>query len=207
MLKPTLPGSTPAMPPSSPGARVGHRGGVAGTRHTILTPALLVFRRLRFYRDLLLAGYRCALRPDPTPRSLRAERIALGIDHPELDAVPLWSVRRGDGAVAVPFVEFILGEMQRALDAICDALDTQSAPRSAKLKELGADLRRVLETIGTEGGGPALPRLSELFLTGDTLERLCGSPGGLLEQIVRACDSALLAGAGRDEAASPNQPR
>ncbi|HXH29116.1 MAG TPA: hypothetical protein VNL37_08735 [Candidatus Polarisedimenticolia bacterium] len=189
MSKPNLPGRTRGVRSSSPGPVPLAGRGPSG-RQPILTPALLALRRLRFYRDLLLTGYSSALRPDPTPRSLRSERIALGIDHFELDAVPLWSVRRDDGAVAVPFVEFILGELQRALQQICDAIDTSRTPAADTLGRLAAELRREMETIGLREACREPPRLSELFLTGELLGRLCGSQG-LLEQIVQECEAAL----------------
>jgi len=66
-----------------------------------------------------LSGARQALRPHVEPRSLRAERIALGIDLPELDAAPLWSTRRADGKISIPFVEYLLGQIWVSLESFC----------------------------------------------------------------------------------------
>src|SRR3989441_7793524 len=95
MIKSTLPGNPEghyqAIPSPPPGGRYEERSRAAHS------PLELHVRRLRYFMDLLETGYRHALQPDPLPLSLRAERIALGIDVPELDTVPLWSVKRADG--------------------------------------------------------------------------------------------------------------
>ena len=151
----------------------------------------LSMRRMRYYRDLLAAGYRHALSPDPQSRSLRAERIALGIDLPELDTVPLWSARRADGMISIPFVEFLLAQ-------ICQALDEMRADPGLASHEAEEDLaaaRRALAAVlsrssaGSEPA-PSLPRLSDVYLSQGVLEQLCRD-SGLLDQIVRRCEAVL----------------
>lgn len=151
-------------------------------------------RRLRYFRDLLAAGYRHALAPDPQSRSLRAERIALGIDLPELDTVPLWSARRSDGLVSIPFIEFILAQICAILDAFC------AEPQLTE-HETGEDLAAVRRALGAileraspgSAAPPALPRLGDIYVSQALLENLC-APDGLLDQIVRRCERCLTAG-------------
>jgi hypothetical protein len=69
----------------------------------------LALRRLRYFHDLLTSAFTASQSADLTSGTLRTERIALAIDRPELDAVALWTARRDDGAVAIPFVEYLLG--------------------------------------------------------------------------------------------------
>lgn len=147
-------------------------------------------RRLRYFRDLLAEGFRTATTVDLPSSTLRAERVDLGIDLPELDAVALWSTRRhADGAIAIPFVEFILGQVVAALDAFCSDLGD---PR------VEADLiehRHALEMLLREanrGGAEALrlPSLNDNFLPEPLLARACG-PGGWLERTLEVCEGTL----------------
>jgi len=132
-------------------------------------------------------------------RSLRAERIALGIDLPELDTVPLWSIRGSDRTVSIPFIEFILGQIREALDRIRAQAD---APRSGVSREtiagLGALIRLLDETELVGAATPPLPRLADTFVPEELLDRLCG-PDGLLAGTVRQCEAlldAMVAGPG-----------
>jgi hypothetical protein len=153
----------------------------ARERATAHSQTEILVRRLRYYIDLLQTGYRHALRPDPLPRSLRAERIALGIDLPELDTVPLWSGRRDDGAVSLPFIEFILGQVGETLEALARSVMDDPSVCDALL-EGRRELLAVQETIDPAGGtSPALPQLRDLYLGPEIVGRLCG-PEGLLER-------------------------
>lgn len=159
-----------------------------GRLDPILCRARLGVRRLRYFRDLLAAGYRHALSPNPLSRSLRAERIALGIDVPELDAVPLWSVRRSDGKVSISFIEFILGQICGALDSLCG--EARVTPH--EVAEDLASTRRLLASLVAEtrpAGEQAtpLPRLRDIYVPGALLENLCGT-GGLLDRTVQICE-------------------
>ena len=89
----------------------GTRGAAARseTRHRTLLASEV--DRMRYFRDLLRAGRGAALRPGSGGETLRRDRIALRIPLPELDAVPLWSVRRADGMISIPFIEYIIGQM------------------------------------------------------------------------------------------------
>ncbi len=161
-------------------------------KRTAHSPLELHVRRLRYFINLLETGYRHALQPDPLPPSLRAERIALGIDVPELDTVPLWSVKRGDGAVAIPFVEFIVAEIRRTLEVIADEAGLSGSAVGEDLILARAALRRVLEQAspGCATAAPGLPRLGDIFLPRDLIEGVCG-PKGLLAAIARQCDALL----------------
>src|SRR5438093_9903060 len=192
MIKSTLPGNPEehyrAVPSPPPGGRFEDRPRAA---HSALE---LHVRRLHYFMDLLETGYRHALQPDPLPPSLRAKRIALGIDVPELDTVPLWSVKRPDGAVAIPFVEFIVTQICRTLEATADEAGLSGSAAGEELILARGTLRRVLAQAspGSATAAPDLPRLGDLFLSRDLLEEICG-PSGLLPAIAGRCEALLAA--------------
>lgn len=180
---PAIPGPDPSLMP--PAAVPEYRTPAKAMTHrpAAQTAAL---RRLHYHLDLLEAGYRQALRPDLQAPSQRAERIALGIDRPELDAIPLWSVRRADGAVAIPFIEFVLGEIHRGLEPVAraaTAVDRRAAVRLAEGRRL---VGRILQAIDADRRHRTVPRLGDLYLPGDLVERICG-PDGLLRRLRRDC--------------------
>lgn len=151
----------------------------------------LLLQRLRFYVDLLGAGYRLALSPDPLPRSLRAERIALGIDLPELDAVPLWSTRREDGTICIPFVEFILGQIVDTMDSLLAEVAPSDPLSANEIESAREAVAGALETMGAGGKpGRLLPSLRDVFVPVSTLDALCG-PCGCLVTVVRRCEALL----------------
>jgi len=157
----------------------------------VLTPARLMLPRMRYYVDLLVAGYRQAIHPEPLPRCLRAERIALGIDLPELDAGPLWASRAADGAVSIPFADFVLGRIHHILGRYLDSLPTGDREAALDLWEGWGEYRRILAGLGIEEAGPErLPRLEDCSLSESTIDQLCG-PEGLLFRILRDCERAL----------------
>src|SRR5213594_316475 len=189
MIKSTLPESSEGRFqafPTPAGGRFEERP------KSVHSPLELHVRRLHYFMDLLETGYRHALQPDPLPRSLRADRIALGIDVPELDAVPLWSVKRRDGAVAIPFVEFIVTQISRTLEAIADDAGLSGSAAGEDLILARGTLRRVLEQAspGSATAAPDLPRLGDIFLSGEILDEVCG-PKGLLQTIAGQCETLL----------------
>ena len=191
MIKSILPGNPGAdyQPVPAP-PTVGRIEERARPAHS---PLELHVHRLHYFIDLLKTGYRHALLPDPLPRSLRAERIALGIDVPELDTVPLWSMKRGDGAVAIPFVEFIVTQICRTLEVIADTAGLSGRPAGEDLILARATLRRVLDgaSPGSATAAPDLPRLGDTFLSRDTLEEICGVRG-LLSKVAGQCEALLI---------------
>ena len=170
----------------------GNRAGNPGRGTGAHSPLELHVRRLHYFMNLLETGYRHALLPDPLPLSLRAERIALGIDVPELDTVPLWSVKRADGAVAIPFVEFIVTQICRTLEATADEAGLSGSAAGEELVLARGTLRRILEqgSPGSATALPDLPRLGDIFLSRDLLEEVCG-PNGILGEIAGQCDALL----------------
>jgi len=153
----------------------------------MIFPAAMTRRRLRYFIDLMVAGYHHALNPEPLIPSLRSERIALGIDLPELDTVPLWSARRSDGAVSIPFIEFILGQVDQSLDEIgCDQ-ESVNAIEIRNLQRARRAIARVLKEVSPKGDPPpAYPRLRDLYVPAPILEELCG-PEGLGAEVLRRC--------------------
>ncbi len=192
MLNPTLGGApdrrlTPEVPnPADPGLVSG--GGRAPAAPPVLSSVDFHVRRLRYFLDLLDEGYHQALRPDPTSRSMRVERIALGIDQPELDTVPLWSMRRHDGAVSIPFIEFILWHVGQTLHALCDDIG-EDRREAARLRESRGMLLDALDRISPPGeGGRSVPRHHDILIPEGLMRELCG-PEGLLGGIARQCDA------------------
>ena len=153
--------------------------------------ARLHIDRLRYFRDLVVAGFRHALSPDPQSRTLRSERIALGIDLPELDTVPLWSVRRDDGTVSIPFIEYLLSQICSTLDALGTDRDMTPPDAAEDLRSARRTLQSILERAAPDRE-PAvgLPRLSDVFISQTQLERLCGQDG-LLDLTLRRCEAIL----------------
>jgi hypothetical protein len=150
--------------------------------------------RLRYFRDLIVAGWRHALSPDPQSRTLRSERIALGIDLPELDTVPLWSVRREDGTVSIPFIEYLLSQICSTLEALTSDPDRVPSDAAEDLRAARQTLQSIIERAAPDRQPEAgLPRLTDVFISQSLLERLC-APEGLLDLVVRRCETVLEAG-------------
>lgn len=148
--------------------------------------AMLELRRMCYYRDLLQSGFESTIWPDRSSRTLRSERLALGIDLPELDAVGLWATRCGDGRVSIPFIEFLLAR-------------TRDAARRFARADRGGAVAGLLEPLDemllgmTPPGRPAadLPRLEEVYLGEAEVARLCGT-AGLVDRLVEACQAVGL---------------
>jgi hypothetical protein len=148
-------------------------------------------RRLHYFLDLLLAGYRSALHPDLLSRSLRGERIALGIDLPELDTVPLWAARRGDGAVAIPFIEFLLARIGEELRAILGRPERATSESNRRIESLTVRIDRIRDLVdGRSRERSDLPRLSDVYLPEGVARELCG-PSGIIAMIARECDEFM----------------
>lgn len=152
--------------------------------------SMLSLRHLHFYRNLLRLGFEGTIWPDRASRTLRGERLALGIDLPELDLVALWAVRCGDGRVSIPFIEYLLARV-RATAARFLAVDHDRgvALRLARLDEAIAAM--------TPEGAPSgndLPRLDDVFLDETDAVRLCGS-GGIVDLLLQACEEGCLSAA------------
>jgi hypothetical protein len=183
-----LPGAAPPTAGAAP--LVPAEGVTAG-----LDPAtaMIQLRRLRYYRDLLVEAFESTFRPDRPAGTRRQERVALGIDHPELDAVALWSVRCGDGTVAIPFIEYILAGAYEAASAF------RAADSRGRLAGCLGRLEGALRAITPPGAqAPALPRLEDVYVPEGMVARLCG-PGGIFDQILDCCDTLALT-MGRDTA-------
>jgi hypothetical protein len=147
-------------------------------------------RCLRYFRDLLVSGYRAALGLDAFPgSSLRGERLALGIDFAELDTVALWSCRRDDGTLAIPFVEFLLGQFLATFETLTAELAEAASPEDWGRVVVALDAA-LSQASGGGRAAPTLPGLRDRFLPEPFLRDLCG-PGGLLERTVSRCEELL----------------
>jgi hypothetical protein len=174
----------------TPGVGAREGAGAWGHADARIARAAHEVARLRYFRDLLVEGYRTARTTDLPSNSLRAERVDLGIELPELDTVALWSTRRqDDGAIAIPFIEYILGRFVASLDEFCAQL--QEWGTEAEMMEHTHALEQALGEANHGGAAAlALPSLSENFLPEPFLERLCG-PSGLLERALARCETLL----------------
>jgi hypothetical protein len=175
-----------------PGPPMAPRGGVTtwGQGDARLARAGLALRRLRYFRDLLFEGYEATRSADLPAGTLRSERLELGIGYPELDVVGLWTARREDGAVAIPFVEFLLAEFYASLEMFLS--DLPYGVSAAELTALFTGIEAAL-TEATRGGeaAPGLPSLAEIYLPEAFLTRLCGTEG-LLDRTLQRCVSLLV---------------
>jgi len=161
------------------------------TRARTLSVAELSFRRMRYFIDLVLEGRHSALQSDLLSRSLRAARIALGIDVPELDVVPLCSCRQPDGTISIPFIQFIVGQIAQCADAFFTSIESASQPRSAAAQTHRQALQALLHEIDPGRTSPAPPpRLTDVRLHPDLLDRLCGAQG-LLKTLQEQCEGLL----------------
>lgn len=194
MIDPARSEQTPTWFPGEAPSGLRPRAPVGQIEPEAFYAANLTLRRLRFFIDLLSEGYRQALRPDPQLPVLRSERIALGIDLPELDTVPLWSARRADGTVSVPFTEYILGQIWAILDAVAADANPGSPRALETLRETRLALARAMERAGlSPGPQSSLPRLRDFFVPEAVLEEICG-PAGLLQETLRQAEALLRTG-------------
>ena len=152
--------------------------------------SMVALRRLHFYRDLLRLGFEGTIWPDRASRTLRSERLALGIDLPELDLVALWATRCGDGRVSIPFIEYLLARVREGAARFLPVdRDRAIAFRLGLLDEAIAAIRP---------GGPGqenLPRLDEVFIPENEAVRLFGL-GGVVDVLLRVCEERCLSASG-----------
>ncbi|HEV8199861.1 MAG TPA: hypothetical protein VGS03_07565 [Candidatus Polarisedimenticolia bacterium] len=162
--------------------------------------SMVALRHLHFYRDLLRLGFEGTIWPDRASRTLRSERVALGIDLPELDLVAVWATRCGDGRVSIPFIEYLLARVRETAARFLVVDDRSIALRLGRLDE-------AIAAVAPGDAGPSegartqaqarshaneLPRLDEVFLDETDAVRLCGS-GGIVDLLLQACEERCLA--------------
>lgn len=162
------------------------------TSHAALD-AEVALRKMHYYRDLLELGYRHAVHPDDDPDTLRTRRLALGINLPELDLVPLWSRRAPDGcSVSIPFIDFLLAQFVDSLERY--RRDLREARRARAMLWGNPTSSGTSQGVGADDAAPAsLPILEDRFLPEAMLVRLCG-PDGVLTRILRRCDHCFAGG-------------
>src|SRR5262245_722355 len=151
-------------------------------------------RRLHYFIGLLEEGHRQALEHDPLPPSFRADRLALGIDVPELDVVPFWSETADDGAVPIPFIEFVIAQIIWSIEGVAGEAGPSGPVSPDGLALAREALGAVLERADPGGAAtaPDLPRLRDVFLPRGIVEGLFG-PGGLLQVISGQCEALVAA--------------
>jgi hypothetical protein len=178
-------------PPAMPRDGVVARDSAApwGQADARLARTGLALRRLRYFHALLTGGFTASQSADLPSGTMRSERIALAIDRPELDAVSLWAARRDDGAVAIPFVEYLLGQFVVSLEMfLADLADPGAA---AEVATLSTALEMALKETNRRGDQAlVVPQLGDSFLPGPLLERVCGREG-LLDRTLQRCEGLL----------------
>lgn len=128
-----------------------------------LTGVALARARLRYFRDLLALCVAHVHGRADGAESLHRRRLAVGLDHPDLDVVPLWSHRVGEDRVALACSSFIAEEISKSLDELKGEPDGMGADVQRKLaKWTGGDPARAtsgavlplrdLETMAAKGG-------------------------------------------------------
>lgn len=154
-----------------------------GSERSFDHDAELEARRLRYFRDLLAHGYQCAVAAGDPFETLRSERLALHIDRPELDVVGIWSRRNAHDAITIPFVDFILRQIQGRVAAIC----LHDHRLWARAFIPWCRLMRILdvEAVDTAPCG-VRPELTDRCLPTGLVERLA-EVGGIVDELVTAC--------------------
>lgn len=142
--------------------------------------------RMEYFRKLLQAACGAPLDSSHEPQSLRADRLSVGVDFPELDTVPHWTEVTDDGRISIPFLEFILTGIDAEL--CCFSRHPElGAEDLKKIQRVHTSLSGILREV-TPAGEPSdgLPRLREVFVDPNKLIPVC-EENGLLHQAIAAC--------------------
>ncbi len=138
-------------------------------------------RCLRYFSALLTGAYQAAREGGVHQDTLRATRMDLGINIPELDVVMIWSTHPREGSVSIPFADFILGQILTAFEGFSSTLSEKGmADRALEYRRaLSEALKEVTGGLDTTA---SLPRLTDQVLPEPVLAALCAD-GGLLERV------------------------
>lgn len=143
-------------------------------------------RCLRYFCTLLTGAYRAAREGGLHQDTLRASRVGLGINIPELDVVTIWSTQSGEGSISIPYAGFILGQILMALDE-CSITLAENGMTGCVLeykRALSEALKEITLGLDTEA---SLPRLIDQSVPAPVLAALCGD-GGLLDRVLVLSD-------------------
>lgn len=143
-------------------------------------------RRLRYFCALLSGAYRAAHEGGLHQDTLRASRLDLNIDIPELDVVTIWSTRPGDGSISIPYADFILAQILTAFEE-CSSNLTEKGTANQALEYKSALSEALKEISGGVDAKVCLPRLIDQSASVVVLTALC-SDDGLLDRILALND-------------------
>ena len=142
--------------------------------------------RMEYFRKLLQAACGATLDTAHEPQSLRADRLSVGVDFPELDTVPHWTEVTDDGRVSIPFLEFILTGIDAELSCFSRHPEL-GAEGLKKIQRVHTSLAGILrEVTPRDEPSDGLPRLREVFVDPNKLIPVC-KENGLLDQAIAAC--------------------
>lgn len=137
---------------------------------------------LRYLRDLLAVGLKRALDSSQPIDPLRAQRLAARIELPELDTIPVWACREGDGMVAIPFLALALDEVLSRAERVFDSCAPLTRDRGETARLAGREifaLRNELRYRDRE----STPTGPLVHVPTEWVERVCG-PHGALARLV-----------------------
>ncbi|MFN7955945.1 MAG: hypothetical protein U0610_29800 [bacterium] len=137
----------------------------------------------RYLRRLLITARSRALDGRRPVEILRGERIAAGIDHPELDVSTVWACRGSDENVGIPFLELILDELLSRAAAAQEACAAAAPRRAQAVHGVVVEIAGLREELARRvaGGGRRAEPLT--FVDASVLEGICG-PAGTLALLV-----------------------
>jgi hypothetical protein len=158
---------------------------------------------LRYLRDLLGFGMKHALDPRLSIDTLRSQRLAAGIDLPELDVVPVWACQEPGGLVGLPFLELVLDE------PVFDTCAHLTHEKGAQARATAREILWLRSELRARAESSAIPVGPVQFLPLEDVERVCGRAGSvarLFDQLQHMRADAL-AGCRAHFAARPQAAR
>lgn len=162
---------------------------------------------LRYLRDLLRLGVKHALDPRLSVDTLRTQRLAAGIELPELDTVPVWACSEASGRVGIPFLDLVLDEVLARAESVFDTCAHLTRERGAQARVTAREIAALRARLAARDGIDPSAVGPIRFLPIEDVERVCGRAGSvarLLDQLqhmraeaLAVCRARLDAGAAR----------
>lgn len=149
---------------------------------------------MRYLRDLLRLGVKHAIDPRPTADTLRAQRLAAGVELPELDTVPVWACSEANGRVGIPFLDLVLDEVLARAEIVFDTCAHLTRERGAQARVAAREIAALRARLASREGTDPSPVGPIRFVPLEDVERVCGRAGSvarLLDQLQHMRAEAL----------------
>lgn len=149
---------------------------------------------MRYLRDLLRLGVKHAIDPRLTVDTLRTQRLAAGVDLPELDTVPIWACCEATGRVGIPFLDLVLDEVLSRAEVVFDTCAHLTRERGAQARLTAREIAVLRARLVSREGTDPSPVGPIRFLPVEDVERVCGRAGSvarLLDQLQHMRAEAL----------------